>query len=69
MRKYITLCFFLLTFTTGSVFGADSTLDKIEKSLYGYTYSDESNQSRLNRIEAEVYGATSKDSEQKRIAK
>jgi len=43
--------------------------DKIEKSLYGFTYSNESDTARLNRIEKTVYGVESNGQAQSRIAK
>lgn len=44
-------------------------LDKIENSLYGYTYSNENDTTRLNRIETSVYGKASTGQAQNRIAK
>ena len=44
-------------------------LDKIEKSLFGYAYSGESETSRLNRIEENVYGKSSTGQIQARISK
>ena len=48
---------------------ANSTLDKIENSLYGFTYSDDTDSVRLNRIEEKVYGKKSTGAEKNRIAK
>lgn len=44
-------------------------LDKIENSIYGYTYSNENETARLNRIEQSVYGAASTGQIQTRVAK
>lgn len=44
-------------------------LDKIENSIFGYTYSTENEQSRLNRIEENVYGKSSTGQISTRVAK
>lgn len=44
-------------------------LDKIENSLYGYTYNSETETDRLNRLEKEIYGTTSGGNFQTRLAK
>ncbi len=44
-------------------------LDKIENSIFGYTYSNETEQTRLNRIEENVYGKTSTGQISTRVAK
>ena len=36
-----------------------ATIEKLENSLYGFTYSGESENSRLDRIENSVYGTVS----------
>lgn len=54
-------CTFATTNTT--------TIDKIENSLFGFTYSNESESTRLNRIEEKVYGKASTGQTQTRIAK
>ncbi len=45
------------------------TIGKIEESLYGFQYSDESMTSRLDRVEQSVYGKTFSKSENERINK
>ena len=52
-------------------FSATNTqiIDKIENSLYGFTYSGDSENSRLDRIENSVYGTISKKAVNERIAK
>ncbi len=69
MKKFILLLFLLINCQI--VLAATNTqiLDKIENSLYGYTYSTESETSRLNRLEEKVYGKTSNGNFQNRIAK
>ncbi len=68
MKKLILI--FILFLSCQSCFAASSsTLDKIENSLYGYTYSNENESTRLNRIENSVYGKTSTEQNQTRIAK
>ena len=44
-------------------------LDKIENSIFGYTFSNEAEQTRLNRIEENVYGKTSTGQISTRVAK
>ena len=44
-------------------------LDKIENSIFGYTFSNEAEQTRLNRIEENVYGKTSTGQITTRVAK
>jgi len=71
MKKFLILLALILS--TQSVYSAVNTnisiLDKIENSLYGYTYSNESETNRLNRLEKKVYGQTSNAQTQARIAK
>ena len=69
-RLIITLLLILTTFTSAISASTNSQLfDKIENSLYGYTYSNENEQTRLNRIEETVYGKTLTGQLQNRIAK
>lgn len=44
-------------------------INKLENSLFGFTYSNDTEISRLNRIEQKVYGKTSSAQTQTRIAK
>ena len=67
MRKFIILIT-LITFVQPA-FCANATLDKIESSIYGYTYSNEKDDVRVNRIEETVYGKKSSGQIQNRIAK
>ena len=63
--------FFLLLLTGYPVFCADNIsarLTEIEKSYYGFTYSD-SPESRLARLEKSVYGSTSKKPQKTRVEK
>ena len=46
-----------------------TTLDKIENSIFGFTYSNEAENTRINRIENKVYGKTSTSQTSTRIAK
>lgn len=66
MKKFVIILALLLINTTAM---ANQTLDKIENSLYGYTYSAESDTVRLNRIEESVYGKISTGDVKARIAK
>lgn len=45
------------------------TLEKLENSLYGFTYAGEADSSRLDRIENSVYGASSDKSMNERVAR
>lgn len=67
MKKYAVLIILLIT--CQCVMAINPTLDKIENSLYGFTYTNESDNSRLNRIEEKVYGKKSSGQTQTRIAK
>ncbi len=67
MKKILIV--FIILFSTQCMICANETLDKIENSLYGFTYSNESTQSRLNRLEEKIYGQKKTGSESSRIAK
>lgn len=70
MKKFI-ICLAILL-TAGSVTAATSNsqiLDKIENSIYGFTYSKESEQTRIERLEESIYGQKSNGAIQNRIAK
>lgn len=69
MKKIIIFLALLLASPVALASQYSSTLDKIENSLYGYTYSNESESARLNRIEKQVYGSSSTAQMQTRIAK
>lgn len=45
------------------------TLEKLENSLYGFTYAGEADSSRLDRIENSVYGTSSSKSMNERVAR
>lgn len=69
MKKII--IFLAIFLTCQSVYAGQnsSTLDKIENSLFGFTYSSETETARLNRIEQSVYGKESSGQVQNRVAK
>ena len=70
MKKLI--IFFVLLLTASPVFSASSNsqvLDKIENSIFGFTYSKESEQTRIERLEENIYGQKSNGALQNRIAK
>ena len=71
MKKYIlvALMLFMLSPMSYCASGGNSVLGKIEESLYGFTYDDESDDARLNRIEDTVYGKISSKPKSERIAK
>lgn len=47
----------------------NSTIGRIEDSLYGFQYNGEKDETRLDRIETSVYGAPSKGKQSERLAK
>ena len=67
MKKILLVFTILLAFN--SAFAANSILDKIEKSIYGFTFTNESDLSRVNRIEEKVYGKVQIGNTDSRIAK
>ena len=67
MKKLLLILVLILNIQCG--YCSNITLDKIEKSLYGFTYSDDSDSVRLNRIEEKVYGKKSTGAEKTRIAR
>ena len=67
MKRLIILL--ILSFLFQTNVNANQTIDNIEKSLYGFTYPNDSETVRLNRIEEKVYGAASGGNNQSRIAK
>ncbi len=69
MKKQIILIIFIIIFGCINVQAAQTALDKIEESLYGFTYNKESEASRIKRIEEKVYGKHLSGSNQNRIAK
>lgn len=56
---------------SNSTFAAVNTqiIDKIENSLYGFTYTGDSENSRLDRIENTVYGTVSQKPSAERVAR
>ncbi len=73
MKKIVLLIAVSLTLNTVSIAvsaatSAQTTLGKIEDSLYGFQYNDENDLTRLNRIEQTVYGKTSTKSQSERLA-
>lgn len=69
MKKFVLLLVFMLNCQLVLAGPNSQILDKIENSLYGYTYSDENDSARLNRLEEKIYGKTSSGAIQTRIAK
>lgn len=69
MKKIVVFLVFAMTLQ--SAFATQNTviLDKIENSVFGYTYSDETENARVSRLEEKVYGQTSSGQLQNRIAK
>ncbi len=69
MKKFVILTFAILSCNTCFASVNTQLLDKIEESVFGYTYSEENETSRLNRIEENVYGKISAGNTQSRILK
>ena len=73
MKKYLIITLILSGLSANVLAannGFNTTIGRIEDSLYGFQYNGESTSSRLNRLEKEVYGKVSNNkSEADRIAK
>ncbi len=72
MKKFVLLIAITFLFGSGISFAltaSQATLGKIEESLYGFQYNNETELARLNRIENSVYGKTSNKSQTERLAK
>lgn len=69
MKKYILILTLLLCCQYAFANSNNVLLDKIENSIFGYTYSNEAEQTRLERIEKNVYGQSSNGQVPTRIAK
>lgn len=69
MKKYIVLLSLILSCTVSYAASQNKILDNIENSIFGYTYSNENETTRLNRIEENVYGKAMSGQTQTRIAK
>ena len=67
MKKIIIVLTLILM--SNCAFASNPTIDKIEKSLYGFTFSNENDTTRLNRLEQKVYGKTQTGKTDSRIAK
>ena len=69
-KQILTIC--LISFLAVSpVLAANNNqvIDKLENSLYGFTYNTESESSRLDRLEKSVYGTVSTKSAAERVAR
>jgi len=70
MKKFVVLLSVMLITMNSAQAGPNSKiLDKIEDSIFGYTYSTDNETTRLNRIEEKVYGKASNGQVQNRVAK
>ena len=69
MKKIIILLSLFLVTQVAFAVPNTKVLDNIENSLYGFTYSSESENTRLDRLEKSVYGKTNSGQNQTRIAK
>ncbi len=69
MKKIIVISAIILCFNITGVNAQNTTLDKIENTLYGFQYESQSDTERLARIEESVYGQVNSGSNAQRIAK
>ncbi|MBR1425492.1 hypothetical protein IJ579_08020 [bacterium] len=69
MKKIALFTAIIIVLSCQAVPAVNTALDKIENSIYGFTYPNESDMTRLNRIEEKVYGKSSTGQTQTRIAK
>ncbi len=69
MKKILIFLALIFCCQPGFASPNSALLDKIENSIYGYTYSNETEAARLNRIEQNVYGKASSGQAQTRLAK
>ena len=74
MKKFIipAFLFCMLFVNSGDVFAqtqAQAQISKIEESLYGFSYGEESDSARLARLEQTVYGKTSAKSDAEKLKK
>lgn len=71
MKNFVLVSLFVLLIgsTSYAAESSTTTLNKIENSLYGFTYNDENTLSRLERLEKSIYGQNQKGSESQRLAK
>lgn len=69
MKKIIVISAIILCFNITGVNAQNTTLDKIENTLYGFQYESQSDTERLARIEESVYGQINSGSNAQRIAK
>lgn len=69
MKKIIIFLALILSCNTVLASPNNAILDKIENSIFGFTYSNETENARLERIEENVYGKASTGQTQTRVAK
>ena len=69
MKKIIVISAIIFCFNITGVNAQNTTLDKIENTLYGFQYESQSDTERLARIEESVYGQVNSGSNAQRIAK
>lgn len=69
MRIFIIIVLNLIICSCAYASANGAFLDKVENSVFGYTFSNEGDTARLSRIEEAVYGKSSAGQVQSRIAK
>lgn len=69
MKKIIIFLALILSCNAALAGPNSAILDKIENSIFGFTYSGEAENTRLERIEENVYGQKSTGQTQTRVAK
>jgi len=65
--RYILTIFIIITFSGTCIAKSDDTITKLENSLFGIDYSNQTDTQRLARLEQNVYGKSFNDSIIKRI--
>ena len=69
MVRILISLFFLFSLNSAGYCQNFTTLDKIENSIFGMTYSDQDNKKRIERLEQNIYGAIQSGNINKRLEK
>ena len=65
--KKLTIIFLILLIQNTIVYAANSSLNDIEQSIFGYDYQNEKDSKRVERIESYLYGSAKNGNLEKRI--
>lgn len=69
MKNFFIIICLLLSMNCAFAGQYTETLDKIENSIFGFAYGNETDETRLTRLEQSVYGQASSNSTAERVAK